>query len=85
MSNSWCGSALFAPAKTPPEVVNKLHAALMKVLATDAMKADFARDGIDIVTDESPEAFRKVIAGGYREMGQGHQGREHPAAMTAAI
>jgi tripartite-type tricarboxylate transporter receptor subunit TctC len=55
----WIG--IFAPAKTPPEVVSKLHAALLKVLATDSMKADFARDGFDIVTDESPEAFRKVI------------------------
>lgn len=55
----WIG--LFAPAKTPPEVVSKLHAAVLQVLATDGLKADFAKDGFDIVTDESPEAFRKVI------------------------
>jgi tripartite-type tricarboxylate transporter receptor subunit TctC len=55
----WIG--LFAPAKTPPEIVSKLHTAVLKALATDSIKADFARDGFDIVTDESPEAFRKVI------------------------
>lgn len=55
----WIG--MFAPAKTPPEVVSKLHAAALKALATDGLKADFAKDGFDIVTDESPEAFRKVI------------------------
>jgi len=55
----WIG--LFAPAKTPTDVVSKLHAAALKSLASGALKADFARDGFDIVTDESPEAFRKVI------------------------
>lgn len=33
--------------------------ASLKVLA--ALKTDFASDGFDIVTDESPEAFRRVI------------------------
>jgi tripartite-type tricarboxylate transporter receptor subunit TctC len=55
----WIG--LFAPAKTPPEVVSKIHAAVLKVLATDALKEGIAKDGFDIVTDESPDAFRKVI------------------------
>ncbi|MGZ5852880.1 MAG: Bug family tripartite tricarboxylate transporter substrate binding protein [Xanthobacteraceae bacterium] len=56
----WIG--LFAPAKTPTEIVRKLHDAIVKVLATDSMKADIARDGMDIVTDQSPEAFRNVLA-----------------------
>lgn len=56
----WVG--VFAPAKTPPDVAKKLHAALVKSLASDDVKAGFARDGMDIVTDESPEAFRKVLA-----------------------
>jgi tripartite-type tricarboxylate transporter receptor subunit TctC len=64
----WIG--LFAPAKTPPEIVSKLHAALIKVLATDSLKADFSRDGFDIVTDESPEAFRKVIAADIAKWGK---------------
>ena len=56
----WVG--VFAPANTPPVVANKLHAELVKSLALDEVKAGFARDGMDIVTDESPDAFRKVLA-----------------------
>jgi len=55
----WIG--LFAPAGTPPAIVSKLHAAVLKVLATEALKSDFAKDGFDIVTDDSPDAFRRVI------------------------
>ncbi|HVG52648.1 MAG TPA: tripartite tricarboxylate transporter substrate binding protein [Xanthobacteraceae bacterium] len=64
----WVG--VFAPAKTPPEVANKLHAALVKALATDDVKAGFARDGMDIITDESPDAFRKVLAADIEKWGK---------------
>ncbi|HWM45481.1 MAG TPA: tripartite tricarboxylate transporter substrate binding protein [Xanthobacteraceae bacterium] len=56
----WLG--LFAPAGTPASVVAKLHAATLKVLAMDQVKADFDKDGLVILTDPSPEAFRKVVA-----------------------
>lgn len=64
----WVG--VFAPAKTPPEVANKLHAALIKSLALDDVKAGFARDGMDILTDESPEAFRKALAADIEKWGK---------------
>ncbi len=53
----WIG--MFALTKTPPVVVSKLHAAALKALATEGLKADFAKDRFDIVTDESTEAFKK--------------------------
>jgi tripartite-type tricarboxylate transporter receptor subunit TctC len=56
----WLG--LFAPAGTPPDVINQLHAAALRVLATDKVKAEFDRDGLTIVTDASPDAFRQVVA-----------------------
>jgi len=56
----WLG--LFAPAGTPDPIVTKLHAATLKVLGMDAVKAAFDKDGLTILTDPSPEAFRKVIA-----------------------
>jgi tripartite-type tricarboxylate transporter receptor subunit TctC len=56
----WLG--LFAPAGTPPDVINQLHAAALRVLATDKVKTEFDRDGLTIVTDQSPDAFRKVVA-----------------------
>lgn len=64
----WVG--IFAPSKTPPDVANKLHAALVKALSTDQMKADFARDGMDIITDASPDAFRKVLAADIEKWGK---------------
>ena len=56
----WLG--LFAPAGTPAPIVTKLHATTLKVLAMDSVKAAFDKDGLTILTDPSPEAFRKVIA-----------------------
>ena len=64
----WVG--VFAPGKTPPDVANKLHAALIKSLALDEVKAGFARDGMDIITDESPDAFRKVLAADIEKWGK---------------
>lgn len=64
----WIG--LFAPAGTPPEIAGKLHDAVVKVLSTDTMKADIARDGMDIVVDQSPDAFRKVLAADIEKWGK---------------
>ena len=64
----WVG--VFAPAKTSPDVANKLHAALIKSLALDDVKAGFARDGMDIMTDESPDAFRKALAADIEKWGK---------------
>jgi len=38
-----------------------LHAAALRVLATDKVKAEFDRDGLTIVTDASSDAFRQVV------------------------
>jgi tripartite-type tricarboxylate transporter receptor subunit TctC len=54
--------ALFAPVGTPAPVVSKLHAATLKALDLDPVKAAFDKDGLTILTDPSPEAFRKVVA-----------------------
>jgi tripartite-type tricarboxylate transporter receptor subunit TctC len=43
-------------------VINQLHAAALRVLATDKVKAEFDRDGLTIVTDATPDAFRDVVA-----------------------
>jgi tripartite-type tricarboxylate transporter receptor subunit TctC len=56
----WLG--LFTPVGTPVPVVAKLHAATLRVLDMDTVKAAFDKDGLTILTDPSPEAFRKVVA-----------------------
>jgi hypothetical protein len=47
MWSPWRVSAFLAPGKTPPDVANKLHAALIKAIALNDAKAGFAHDGMD--------------------------------------
>jgi tripartite-type tricarboxylate transporter receptor subunit TctC len=56
----WIG--LFAPAGTPPDIIGKLHAAAVKVLATEGLQKEFDKDGLVILTDPSPDSFRKQLA-----------------------
>jgi tripartite-type tricarboxylate transporter receptor subunit TctC len=57
-SDAWFG--LVAPAHTPPEVVNKLNAAVRQVLAEPAVIAKFKDVGVDLVSD-SPQEFQRFI------------------------
>jgi tripartite-type tricarboxylate transporter receptor subunit TctC len=43
-ADAW--SALFAPARTPPAVIERLYRAVTAVLAKDAMRAAMAKQGI---------------------------------------
>lgn len=64
----WIG--LFAPAGTPEPVVAKIHAAVVKALQTDTVKAGFDKDGLTIEYDQSPDAFRKVVAADIEKWGK---------------
>lgn len=55
----WLG--IFAPPKTPPEIVSRLNAEFVKALNAPDLREQFARSGIDIVASSS-EAFARVIA-----------------------
>jgi tripartite-type tricarboxylate transporter receptor subunit TctC len=56
--NFWYG--LMAPAGTPPAVVNKLHAALVEVLAMPDVKSRLVDAGLD-VAPSTPAAFGTKI------------------------
>jgi len=43
--NSWVG--LLAPAKTPPAVIERLHAAIARIMATPEMKSQVINNGAD--------------------------------------
>jgi tripartite-type tricarboxylate transporter receptor subunit TctC len=58
-SYEWNG--VFLPSGTPPDIVNRLNAALREVLATPEVKARFDALGSRIVAS-SPEDFRKYLA-----------------------
>lgn len=52
----------YAPARTPPEVVRRLNAAVQEALATPEMAEVFARTGLQPLR-ESPEAFAARVRG----------------------
>jgi tripartite-type tricarboxylate transporter receptor subunit TctC len=58
-SEAWFG--LFAPAATPPDVVGRLNAALVKAAAAEDVRAKLAAQGFTLSSD-SPEQFRAFVA-----------------------
>lgn len=56
--SSWNG--LFAPAKTPPEIISRLHQATVKVLALPEVRDKLAAQGAESV-GSTPEEFRAYV------------------------
>jgi tripartite-type tricarboxylate transporter receptor subunit TctC len=54
----WLG--LFMPAKTPQDIVNKVHAEVVKILSGPELKARLAAQGIELVTNPPAEFARFV-------------------------
>ena len=59
VQESWFG--FWAPAKTPSEIIAKLHLAASRVLADPTVKAQFEAAGNTAVVSESPQAFAAFI------------------------
>jgi tripartite-type tricarboxylate transporter receptor subunit TctC len=58
-STSWGG--IMAPAKTPPEIVNKMHQAMVKMLNQPFVRTHFAESDKEVV-GSSPAEFKQFIA-----------------------
>jgi tripartite-type tricarboxylate transporter receptor subunit TctC len=54
----WWG--VFAPAKTPKSVIDRLNSEIKKILATDESKKRFAEFGAE-PTPSAPEAFTTLV------------------------
>jgi len=61
---------LLAPAGTPKDIVQRLHAELVKAYAQPEMVAQFAERGIDLVASPSPEAFGQLIRSEVERLGK---------------
>ena len=59
VQESWGG--IWAPARTPPSIVGKLHAAIVKALSDADLQETYGQGGGSLVTSESPEAFSAFI------------------------
>ena len=64
---SWYG--LIAPAGTPRDIVNRLNAAVVKTVATPAVREKIIASGSDPATN-SPEEFRALIRDNVERYGQ---------------
>lgn len=58
--SAWYG--LFAPAKTPPEIIDKLFAATAKVMANPDLKKKFLAQGDEVAPSASVAEFREYAA-----------------------
>jgi len=65
--SGWYG--LTAPKGTPKPILDKLHAALVKVVSTPEAREQFAAQGAEVVTS-TPEEFRKFVAQDIVEAGK---------------
>ncbi len=65
---NWVG--LFAPAKTPKPVVDKLNAALGKVVAREDVRAQLLKVAVVPSTMSSPEAFQQFVAAEFHRWGK---------------
>jgi tripartite-type tricarboxylate transporter receptor subunit TctC len=58
--SAWYG--LFAPAKTPPEIIDKLYAATAKVMANPELKRKFLAQGDEVSVSGSVAEFKEYAA-----------------------
>jgi tripartite-type tricarboxylate transporter receptor subunit TctC len=63
----WLG--LFAPGKTPPELVARINADVAKVLNSAEVKARLVPQGMDLSTG-SPAELKSIIASDYAQWGK---------------
>ncbi len=66
-SGTWYG--VFAPAGTPPAVVERVSAALREVLASAAVRADFTQRGL-LASASSPTEFGATVKGEFDKWGK---------------
>ncbi len=64
--STWYG--LFAPGGTPRDIVAKLNAAVIKIIAQPEVKAQFARDGLD-PAGGTPESFDSYFRAEVEKLG----------------
>jgi tripartite-type tricarboxylate transporter receptor subunit TctC len=57
--STWYG--MFAPAGTPPEIVNRLHAETLKAMQSPEVRAKLVEIGVDDTVTRTPEEFAAIV------------------------
>jgi tripartite-type tricarboxylate transporter receptor subunit TctC len=60
----WGG--MFAPAATPKDIITRLNTEFLRVLTQPEVKAQFAREGSDVI-ESTPESFARFVQGESRK------------------
>jgi tripartite-type tricarboxylate transporter receptor subunit TctC len=63
----WQG--VFLPARTPKEIVNRLHAEIVKALAEPKVRDRFTQSGLEVIGD-TPEEFAQLVRSDYEKYGR---------------
>jgi tripartite-type tricarboxylate transporter receptor subunit TctC len=66
--SNWVG--VFAPAKTPKVVVDRLNAALVKVVAREDVRAQLLKVAVVPSSMASPDAFQKFVGEEFQRWGK---------------
>ena len=77
--------SIVAPAGTPRDVVDKLHAALRKVLTVPDVREKILAAGIEPASSATPEEFAAFIRSQADTRAQGHQGGRAEAGLSAPM
>ena len=75
-AEAWWG--LLAPAKTPPEIVARMNAAMVEALNDPMVKQNLSEQGVDYRLS-SPDDFGRFRRKRGQPLGQGGQGQQHRA------
>ncbi|HEX9571749.1 MAG TPA: tripartite tricarboxylate transporter substrate-binding protein, partial [Burkholderiales bacterium] len=82
VSEAWVG--LLAPAKTPPGIVARLNAEVIKILDLPDVKERFAEQGLE-TAGGTPAQLDQWIRAGARALGQGDpRAEDHPRVSAVA-
>lgn len=65
VQESWFG--LWAPARTAPDIVSKLHAAANRALADASVRSMFESSGSSVTTSATPQAFSAYMQSEHRK------------------
>jgi tripartite-type tricarboxylate transporter receptor subunit TctC len=57
--STWYG--MFAPAGTPPEIVNRVHAETLKAMQSPEVRAKLVEIGVDETVTRTPEEFAAIV------------------------
>jgi tripartite-type tricarboxylate transporter receptor subunit TctC len=67
-TNAWNG--LFAPAGIPKPLLNRIHADVVKVMESPAMKEQLSKVFMTVVVNKSPEEFQQFVLQEIRDWGK---------------